>query len=80
MDTDVITAITLTTSRDLTPDNPATVTFNIMGTSYRVRDIVIPGGDSQVVWVKWHTPPTPQTITITVSVSGAYTAKDTVCC
>lgn len=77
VDTDIITAITLTTSRDLTPDNPATVTFNIMGTSYRVRDIVIPGGDSQVVWVKWHTPPTPQTITITVSVSGAYTAKDT---
>ena len=30
-------------------------------------------GDSQVVWVKWHTPSTPQTVTITVSVSGAYT-------
>lgn len=76
-DTDVITAVTLTTNQDLTPDNPATVTFNIMGTSYHVRDIVIPGGDSQVVWVKWHTPSTPQTITITVFVSGAYTAKDT---
>ncbi|WP_281879141.1 hypothetical protein [Hungatella hathewayi] len=77
INTDVITAVTLTTNTDLTPDNPAAVTFNIMGTSYRVRDIVIPAGDSQVVWVKWHTPSTPQTTTITVSVSGAYTAKDT---
>ena len=39
--------------------------------------IVIPAGDSQKVWVKWHTPSTPQTVTITVSVSGAYTAQDT---
>lgn len=77
VDTDVITAVTLTTNTDLTPDNPASVTFHIMGTTYRVRDIVIPAGDSQVVWVKWHTPSTPQTITITVSVSGAYTAQDT---
>ncbi|WP_242996571.1 hypothetical protein [Lacrimispora amygdalina] len=76
-DTDVITAVTLTTNRNLTPDNPATVTFHIMGTNYRIRDIVIPAGDSQIVWVKWHTPSTPQTISITVSVSGAYTAKDT---
>lgn len=77
VDTDVITAVTLTTNTDLTPDNPASVTFHIMGTTYRVRDIVIPAGDSQVVWVKWHTPSTSQTITITVSVSGAYTAQDT---
>lgn len=77
VDTDVITAVTLRTNRDLTPDNPASVTFHIMGTPYRVRNIVIPAGDSQVVWVKWHTPNTPQKLTITVSVSGAYTAQDT---
>lgn len=29
-----------------------------------------------MIWVKWHTPSTPQTMTINVSVSGAYTAKD----
>lgn len=75
INTDVITAVTLTTSRDLTPDNPASVTFYIDGRSYRVNNIVIPGGDSQVVWVKWHTPATPQLINIQVSVSGAYTAK-----
>lgn len=76
VNTDVITAVTLQSNQDLTPDNPASVTFHIMGTNYRVQDIVIPEGDSQVVWVKWHTPSTPQTIPITVSVSGAYTAKD----
>nr|WP_313529435.1 hypothetical protein [Anaerotignum sp.] len=75
VNTDVITAVTLTTNRDLTPDNPASVTFYISGHSYQVNNIVIPADDSQVVWIKWHTPPTPQTITISVSVSGAYTAK-----
>ena len=77
VDTDVITTVTLRTDTDLTPDNPASVTFSILGTSYRVNNIVIPAGDSQKVWVKWHTPSTPQTVTITVSVSGAYTAQDT---
>lgn len=77
VDTDVITAVTLHTNRDLTPDNPASVTFHIMGNTYRVNDIVIPAGDSQVVWVKWHTPSTPQKITITVSVRRATTVQDT---
>lgn len=77
VDTDVITSVTLTTSHNLTPDNPASVTFYIDGRTYRVNNIVIPAGDSQVVWVKWHTPSTPQTLTITASVSGAYTAQDT---
>ena len=77
VDTDVITSVTLRTDTDLTPDNPASVTFHILGTTYRVNDIVIPAGDSQVVWVKWHTPSTPQSVTITVSDSGAYTAQDT---
>ena len=76
VDTDVITAVTLRTDRDLTPDNPASVTFRIMGRTYRVNDIVIPEGDSQVVWVKWHTPSTPQTITISVSVRRATTVQD----
>lgn len=77
VDTDVITAIRLRTGSRLTPDNPATVTFHIMGRSYTVRNIVIPANDSQLVWVKWHTPDTPQTITITVSLSRGFTAQDT---
>ncbi|WP_326975349.1 hypothetical protein [Caproicibacter sp. BJN0012] len=77
VNTDVITSVTLRTNRDLTPDNPASVTFHIDGRTYTVNNVVIPAGDSQVVWVKWHTPSTPTTITIDVSVSGAYTAEDT---
>ena len=77
VDTDVITSITLHTSENLTPDNPASVTFHILGTSYQVNNIVIPEDDSQVVWVKWHTPNTPQDVSITVSVSGASAAQTT---
>ena len=76
VDTDVITAIRLRTNGRLTPDNPATVTFHIMGRSYTVRNIVIPANDSQLVWVKWHTPDTPQTITITVTLSRGFTYQE----
>ena len=75
VDTDVITSVTLETGSRLTPDNPARVVFSIMGRSYTVDNIVIPENDSQVVWVKWHTPSTPQTIEISVSVQGAHVAK-----
>lgn len=46
VDTDVITSVTLRTDTDLTPDNPASVTFHILGTTYRVSDVVIPAGDT----------------------------------
>ena len=75
VDTDVITSITLTSSREVNPDDPASVTFHINGGSYTVNDIVMPAGGSQVVWAKWHTPLEPTTLTIQVSVSGASTAK-----
>lgn len=67
VDTDVITAVTVTTGSRITPDSPAAVTFNINGTSHTITDIVVPAGNSQVVWVKWHTPRYPATITITAS-------------
>lgn len=76
VDTDVITSIKLETNERLTPDNPATVTFHIMGRSYTVRSIVIPENESQLVWVKWHTPSTPQSITITVTLDSGFTAQD----
>ena len=75
VDTDVITSITLTSSAEVNPDDPASVTFHINGSSYTVNDIVMPAGGSQVVWAKWHTPPEPTTLTIQVSVDGASTAK-----
>ncbi len=77
VNTEVITSITLDTTSDITPDNPLRVTFNINGRNYNVSNIVIPENNSQIVWVKWRTPLTPQTIEIDVSVSGAYRANDT---
>ncbi|WP_235441372.1 hypothetical protein [Paenibacillus sp. IHB B 3415] len=65
-DTDVITSVRLSTSAEITPDNPVSVTFAIMGSTYTVTNIVIPEGDSQLVWIKWHTPSTPQSISIQV--------------
>ncbi len=76
VDTDVITAIKLETKERLTPDNPATVVFHILGTDYRVENVVAPANESQLVWVKWHTPSEPQDFTITVTVDEGFTAKD----
>jgi hypothetical protein len=78
VDTDVITSVTVTAGSRITPDNPATVTFNINGSRYSVTDIVIPAGNSQVVWVKWHTPRYPTTLTITVSVNRGTVSRSTI--
>jgi hypothetical protein len=77
-DTEVITPITLSTGRRLTPDNPASVTFSIMGSSYTMSNIVIPAGGSQVVWCKWRTPSTPQTVTINVRCNGGSGSNSTI--
>lgn len=66
VDTDVITPVTLYAGSEINPDDPATVTFTIKGSTYRMNNIVIPEGDSQLAWVKWHTPSEPQDIIITV--------------
>ena len=75
VNTNVITSITLNTSNRITPDNPATVTFFIGGETYTVKDIVIPANQSQLVWVKWRTPDTPQTVPIRVSISQGSTKQ-----
>jgi hypothetical protein len=77
-DTDVITAVTVTTGRRRTPDNPITVEFRVNGRTYTVNNIYIPEGESQLVWFKWRTPTTPQTVKIDVSVSGASLSKSTI--
>lgn len=69
-DTDVITSIRVTADREYNPDHPLTVRFVVGGNNYIVEDIVIPDGESQIVWVKWHTPPEPQDISIRVTVEG----------
>lgn len=69
VDTDVITAVTVSGGQS-DPDNPARVKFTIGGTTYNVGNVYYPSGDSQLVWVKWRTPMTAQTMDIQVSVSG----------
>jgi hypothetical protein len=69
VNTEVITSVTVSGGQS-DPDNPVNVTFNIGGRSYRVSNVYYPRGDSQIAWVRWTTPTTPQTMTIHVSVSG----------
>ena len=66
-DTEVITAVTLSTGSQKTPDNPAYARFSINGRTYTHSDIYIPEGNSQLAWVKWRTPKEPGYITITVT-------------
>jgi len=76
--TDVITSVRLSTSTQITPKSPASVTFRIMGSSYTVNSIVIPEGDSQLVWVKWRTPSQPQTVSIQINSSSGYLSASSI--
>ncbi len=77
-DTDVVTSVVLSSDSDIYPDKPAKVTFRVLGRSYTLTDIVMPAGESQLVWVKWHTPKTPQKVNISVSSSKGNLSDDEV--
>lgn len=70
-DTDVITSLKINSKNQVVPDHNVSVTFNILGKDYTVNNIVLPENSSQLVWVKWHTPKTPQTTNINVSIKNA---------
>jgi hypothetical protein len=76
INTEVITSVTLNATNEINSDSPATVTFNAAGRTYTMSNIVIPAGESQVVWVKWTTPATEQTVTITVSTDKGYLSEN----
>lgn len=76
VDTDVYTSITVT-GGEHTPKNPVTVRFYIKNKVYTVGNIVYPKGASQLVWCKWHTPNTEQTVNIRVTVTGGASASKT---
>lgn len=76
VDTDVYTSVTVSGGRH-TPDNPVTVKFYIKNKVYTVGNIVYPEGGSQLVWCKWRTPNTEQTVDIRVTVSGGASANKT---
>jgi hypothetical protein len=72
INTEVVTAVTLTAGSEINPDSPARVTFNVMGRAYTMSNIVVPEGESQIVWCKWTAPASEQTVTITVSANKGY--------
>lgn len=74
VNTEVITSVMVRGGQS-DPDNPVTVRFTIGGRTYTVSGVYYPDGDSQLVWVRWTTPATPQTMTIHVSVSGSGSAS-----
>ena len=76
--TDVITSITLSSNSEINPNSPASVTFHILGGAYTVTNVVIPAGESQLVWVKWRTPSTPQTVNIGVTSTKGNLSSDTI--
>ena len=78
-DTDVITTISFTnTWGEISPDNSAYVVFNINGVSYS-KEFICPDGGHQMVWVRWHTPDTPQVITVTTTCAMIGLSTDITC-
>lgn len=75
VNTEVITPVTVGGGKS-DPDHPVTVQFNIGGQTYSVGNVYYPEGDSQLAWVRWMTPSTPQTVTIHVSATGAETTSE----
>ncbi|MGL4790624.1 MAG: hypothetical protein ACRCW1_04360 [Anaerotignaceae bacterium] len=70
VDTQVVTSVWVSGGQS-DPDNDTTVTFDIDGIIYTVKNIYYPEGDSQLAWVKWTTPPTEQDMIIYVYVNGS---------
>ena len=79
VDTDVITSVDVSGGQS-DPDHPVSVRFQIQSKTYTVSNVYYPDGDSQLVWVKWHTPAEPCIITISVSVSGGGSAQSVITC
>ena len=69
-DTEVITSVRIDADREYNPDNPLTARFRVGEDNYLVKNIVVPEGESQLIWIKWRTPPEPQDIHIHVTVGG----------
>ncbi len=77
VDTDVITAVEVSGGQS-DPDHPVSVRFVIEGTTYTVSNVYYPAGDSQLAWVKWHTPAEPCVCTIHVSTQGGGAVQSTI--
>ena len=79
VNTEVITTANVSGGQS-DPDNPTRVSFNIGGTTYNVGNVYYPSGDSQLAWVRWRTPSTPQVIEIRVTASGSGSSQGIIRC
>ena len=64
--TEVISSIYVRSTDEITPDDNAYVSFDVNGKTYK-KHFVCPPNSSQLVWVRWTTPSTPQDVNILVS-------------
>ena len=69
-DIDVITSFLIHGGEHgVTPDDNGEVTFRVNGKT-QSQSYTVPPDETQLVWFEWHTPKTPQQLTIEVEVSG----------
>ena len=70
-DTDVIVSFPIynNSTEDITPDDESTVTLQVGDNTYE-RSFTCPSGETQLLWVNWHTPSTPQELTMTATGAG----------
>ena len=80
-DTDVIIPVTFKNNGgDIVPSSNAYITYTCsLGTTYNVQ-LVCPSGESQLVWLKWHTPKAAQTVTFAVSSAAVSMSPKTITC
>jgi hypothetical protein len=69
---DVITAITVNNTTGVDETSGCSVTLNISGITNQTNSFVIPAGENELVWFKWHTPSTPQNVTATYTVNTPF--------
>lgn len=77
VNTDVITSFYVTASKSTNPRNPASVTIRAGSYGSINFPVTIPKGATQVVWLKWHTPPSPTSVTITAQAGGTISLDKT---
>jgi len=63
-DTDVIISFQLFSNEEIAPDDDARAVMSIGGKSY-YKSFICPEKGTQLVWMQWHTPSTPQSLTAT---------------
>ena len=64
--TEVISSVYVHSTGEISPDDNAYVSFDVGNKTYK-KQFVCPENSSQLVWVRWTTPDTPQDVSISLS-------------